>query len=147
VGAPAKKQKEALNISDSDINPMAPSQLKKGKKNVLVLFFPAFSDLIFFQVATTSSDPKASQGSHTSPRPILHTGRSSDRFGFKALQSNGHEKVGQNVGERDAGDRRKSVRSHEHDSSREKVRSGVGERDVGDNRESARSLHEHDIRM
>jgi hypothetical protein len=48
VCAPARKQKKALNISDSEVNPMAPSQ-KKGKKNVLVSFFPAFSDLIFFR--------------------------------------------------------------------------------------------------
>jgi hypothetical protein len=51
------------------------------------------------------------------------------------------------VGERDTGDKRKSVRSHEHDSGPEKARSGAGERDVGNNRESARSLHERDMEM
>lgn len=51
------------------------------------------------------------------------------------------------MGERDTGDKRKSVREHEHDSGREKARSGLGERDVGNNRESARSLLERDMEM
>ncbi|KAG1893891.1 uncharacterized protein F5891DRAFT_1256818 [Suillus fuscotomentosus] len=77
-----KKASDDLNISDSEENPMALSQLK-GRKQKVAASTPKSS------VEPDSSRPE-------SERAHLHIARPSDRFGFKPSQSQATHPIGHN---------------------------------------------------
>ncbi|KAG1847304.1 hypothetical protein DFJ58DRAFT_730184 [Suillus subalutaceus] len=79
--APTRRKKaDDLNISDSEENPMAPSQLKRRKEKL--------------HTPKTSVEPDSSRPE--SERTRLHIARPSDRFGFKPSQSQATHPVGHN---------------------------------------------------
>ncbi|KAG2752763.1 hypothetical protein P692DRAFT_20871084 [Suillus brevipes Sb2] len=81
--APSRHKKaDNLNISDSEENPMAPSQLKRHKEKVAA------------STPKTSVEPDSSRPE--SERACLHIARPSDRFGFKPSQSQATHPVGHN---------------------------------------------------
>ncbi|KAG1764316.1 hypothetical protein EDD22DRAFT_951737 [Suillus occidentalis] len=137
-----------LQISSFEENPMAPSQLQKGKKK---------------PPAKPCSAPKKTQNEYRSTessqhsqnptsRPNLHVARSFERFGFKESQSNGreraskrqpvqkepqssgHKTVGRNASQQDAGHEKELT-----DSNCKKDRQNADER-----RELTPSIHERD---
>ncbi|KAG1842140.1 hypothetical protein F4604DRAFT_1939012 [Suillus subluteus] len=106
IAAPVKSQKgqndyPELDASNPEENSMAPSQLRQGKKSAPAKP-PAAKNATKQKLAsatppTTSSNLKRSSqksgdnvrnhSAYTSLCPVLHTGCSSDRFGFKAPKS------------------------------------------------------------
>ncbi|KAG2136998.1 hypothetical protein DEU56DRAFT_946284 [Suillus clintonianus] len=138
VAAPTKKRPKGddLQISSSDENPMAPSQLQKVKTN---------------PPAKPSSTSKNKQNKHRitgssqhpqapTSRLNLYVARSSERFGFKEPQSNGREKAreGQPMQKEAQSSGRKTVeRNMGH--GRQKDR-----QDTDEDRESLLSSHERD---
>ncbi|KAG1906125.1 uncharacterized protein F5891DRAFT_975576 [Suillus fuscotomentosus] len=93
-----KKASDDLNISDSEENPMAPSQLKGRKQKVAA------------STPKSSVEPNSSQPESEHAR--LHIACPSDRFGFKPSQSqathpigHNHEVAGSEVAEEDLEDR------------------------------------------
>ncbi|KAG2105474.1 uncharacterized protein F5147DRAFT_775243 [Suillus discolor] len=152
VAAPARKglKGDNLQISSSEENPMAPSQLQKGKKNP-----PAKHRSTAKKTQNEHRTTESSQHPQApTSRPNPHAACSSERFGFKEPQSNGceraregwpmqkdtqssgHKTVGRNTGQRDAGHEREST---EPGSGCEKDR-----QDTDDDKEFALSSHERD---
>ncbi|KAG1843846.1 hypothetical protein C8R48DRAFT_780499 [Suillus tomentosus] len=137
-----------LQISSSEENPMAPSQLQKGKKKPPAKPCSAPKKTQNEYRSTESSQHSQDPTSH----PNLHVARSFERFGFKESQSNGHERaserqpvqkepqssghktVGCNASQQDAGHKKELM-----DIDCEKDRQNADER-----RELTPSIHERD---
>ncbi|KAG1843441.1 hypothetical protein F4604DRAFT_1689528 [Suillus subluteus] len=120
-----------LQISSSEENPMAPSQVQKGKKNP-----PAKPHSTSKKNPNERRMTESSKHSQAPPSCLNpYVAHSSERFGFKESQPNGHKTVGQNMGQRDVGHEREST---EHDGGGEKDR-----QNMDDYRESAPNSHEH----
>ncbi|KAG2058766.1 hypothetical protein BDR06DRAFT_968272 [Suillus hirtellus] len=152
VAAPARKgpKGDNLQISSSEENPMAPLQLQEGKKNPPTKHHSTVKKTQNKCRTTGSSQHPQAPTSCLNP----HVAHSSERFGFKEPQSNGHKRaregqpmqkdaqssghkmVGQNMGQQDVGHKREST---EPDSGCKKDR-----QHTDDDREFALSSHECD---
>jgi hypothetical protein len=91
--APTRRKKASndLDISDSEENTMAPSQLKRRKEKVAVFFFKysvKSTQLInICQASTPKSSVEPDSSRPESEHARLHIACPSDRFGCKPSQS------------------------------------------------------------
>ncbi|KAG1887062.1 hypothetical protein F4604DRAFT_1675108 [Suillus subluteus] len=81
-----------LQISSSEENPMAPLQVQKGKKNPPAKPHSTSKKNLKEHRTTESSQHSQALPSHPNP----YVAHSSERFGFKESQPNGHKMVGWN---------------------------------------------------
>ncbi|KAG2111823.1 hypothetical protein DEU56DRAFT_762107 [Suillus clintonianus] len=146
IAAPARNRKgqndyPELDASDPEENSMAPAQLRQGKKGASAKP-PAAKNATKQKPASTtppttsknlkrssqkSGDNVRHHSAYTSPRPVLRTGCSSDRFGFKAPASTTSVH---------------RIERASQSSNRRMAAQEANERDDDDNRESARHSHE-----
>ncbi|KAG1891286.1 hypothetical protein F4604DRAFT_1673178 [Suillus subluteus] len=91
LAAPVRKghKEPTVEMSDAEENPMAPSQLQKMKKNVMVHFFDCCKLMAYPKQCSIVANSQARSGSQPSrtSHPILHTSQSLERFGFKPSTS------------------------------------------------------------